>query len=34
MANEERLLAPLTESQRAQLEELLTSWLADLEPRG
>lgn len=32
MANEERLLAPLTQAQRAQLEQLLTTWLADLEP--
>lgn len=32
MANEERLLAPLDRAQRAQLEQLLTTWLGDLEP--
>jgi DNA-binding MarR family transcriptional regulator len=32
MANEERLLEPLTQAQQAQLESLLITWLADLEP--
>ncbi|GAB2648902.1 MarR family winged helix-turn-helix transcriptional regulator [Kribbella swartbergensis] len=32
MANEKRLLEPLTPHQTAQLEKLLTTWLAALEP--
>lgn len=32
MANERRLLEPLTADQRAQLEGILTTWLAHLEP--
>lgn len=32
MANEQRLLEPLTKAQQAQLETLLTTWLAHLEP--
>ena len=32
MANERRLLEPLTAAQRDQLEKLLTIWLENLEP--
>jgi DNA-binding MarR family transcriptional regulator len=32
MSNEERLLESLTPAQRTQLERLLTTWLAHLEP--
>lgn len=32
MANEHRLLAELTDQEAAQLESLLTSWLARVEP--
>jgi DNA-binding MarR family transcriptional regulator len=32
MANEKRLLEPLTPREAAQLEKLLTTWLAALEP--
>jgi DNA-binding MarR family transcriptional regulator len=32
MANEKRLLEPLSPTQRAQLESILTAWLAHLEP--
>jgi DNA-binding MarR family transcriptional regulator len=32
MANERRLLADLTDDESAQLEKLLTTWLARVEP--
>ena len=32
MANEHRLLAELTDEEATQLESLLTSWLAKVEP--
>jgi DNA-binding MarR family transcriptional regulator len=32
MANERRLLADLTDDQAAELEKLLTAWLAQVEP--
>lgn len=32
MANEKRLLEPLSATQQAQLESILTAWLAHLEP--
>lgn len=32
MTNERRLLGSLSPAQADQLEELLTTWLADLEP--
>jgi DNA-binding MarR family transcriptional regulator len=34
MANEERLLGGLSAAEREQLESVLTSWLAHLEPPG
>jgi DNA-binding MarR family transcriptional regulator len=34
MTNERRLLGSLSPAQADQLEELLTTWLADLEPPG